>query len=67
MANTKDIVRRQEDALGRIAKALGVEKSTLRGEARGNPQLARTIMLENIAAAAEKGPKAKAAPASEGK
>lgn len=65
MPDTKNLLGRQEAALNKIAKALGVEVSTLRGEAKGDPQLARTLEYENIATAVAAG--VKSAPKSEAK
>lgn len=53
MPDTDNIIQRQEDAFQRIAKALNLEAHELRGEARGNPPLARAIEMENIADALE--------------
>lgn len=67
MADTKTIEQRQNDAMERIAKALGTTALELTGEARGDPALARTMTMENIANAMDKAAKAKTAPATEAK
>ena len=51
MADTKTTDKRHDAALESIAKALGTTAAELTGEAKGDPQLARTITMENIAAA----------------
>lgn len=54
MPDTKDVVKRHDTALERIAKALNLPVRDLRGDAPGNPQLERAIMLENVASQVER-------------
>lgn len=66
MADTKTVQQRHDDALERIAKALGVSAVDLTAEARNDPALARAMTMENIADAIKKSQASKA-PATEAK
>lgn len=54
MPDTKDITARQDAAIERIANALGVTVRDLRGDAPGNPPLARVLQMESIAEQVER-------------
>lgn len=54
MPDTKDISARQDAAVERIANALGVTVRDLRGDAPGNPPLARVLQMESIAEQVER-------------